>query len=375
MMGKERWVWFAGLVLIIVIGIFFPPEAKSETVIGMIGPMTGEGAQAGTNMRDAVTLGIDEINARGGIKGEKLKLVVVDDEGNPTKSINGNNRLVYNEKAIVVIGSVQSTCTLANMAVTEKAGVPQITSTSTSPAITQKGNKWIFRTAATDAIQAENIVKIAINTLGKRRLAVINVSTDYGRDGTKVLLAICNKMGISPVAVESFTQGDKDFSSQLLKIKEQNPDTLIIWSMYEEAALIAKQVAQMGLKIQLMGGGGLTNSKYVELGGPATYGTIMVQTYHPSSKDPVIAGFTERFQKKFGRLPDPNAAQSYDAIQIVIAALEKAGAKDRSKIRDAIAATHDFKGVTGNIRFDNTGDAPRDMMIIQIGDGKYELYK
>jgi branched-chain amino acid transport system substrate-binding protein len=374
-MGKKRWVGFGGLFLIMVIGIFLVPEAKSETVIGMIGPMTGEGAQSGTNMRDAVALGIDEINARGGIKGEKLKLVVVDDEGNPTKSINGNNRLVHNEKAMVVIGSVQSTCTLANMAVTEKAGVPQITSTSTSPAITQKGNQWIFRTAATDAIQAENIVKIAINNLGKKRLAVINVSTDYGRDGTKVLLAICNKMGISPVAVESFNQGDKDFSSQLLKIKEQNPDTLIIWSMYEEAALIAKQVAQMGLKIQLMGGGGLTNSKYVELGGPATYGTIMCQTYHPSSKDPIITGFTERFQKKFGRLPDPNAAQSYDAIQIVIAALEKAGVKDRSKIRDLIAATNNFKGVTGNITFDNTGDAPRDMMIIQVRDGKYELYK
>jgi branched-chain amino acid transport system substrate-binding protein len=374
-MGKKRWVGFGGLFLIMVIGIFLVPEAKSETVIGMIGPMTGEGAQSGTNMRDAVALGIDEINARGGIKGEKLKLVVVDDEGNPTKSINGNNRLVHNEKAMVVIGSVQSTCTLANMAVTEKAGVPQITSTSTSPAITQKGNQWIFRTAATDAIQAENIVKIAINNLGKKRLAVINVSTDYGRDGTKVLLAICNKMGISPVAVESFNQGDKDFSSQLLKIKEQNPDTLIIWSMYEEAALIAKQVAQMGLKIQLMGGGGLTNSKYVELGGPATYGTIMCQTYHPSSKDPIITGFTERFQKKFGRLPDPNSAQSYDAIQIVIAALEKAGVKDRSKIRDLIAATNNFKGVTGNITFDNTGDAPRDMMIIQVRDGKYELYK
>jgi branched-chain amino acid transport system substrate-binding protein len=101
----------------------------------------------------------------------------------------------------------------------------------------------------------------------------------------------------------------------------------------------------------------------------------MCQTYHPGSKDPIIAGFTERFQKKFGRLPDPNAAQSYDAIEIVLAALEKAGVKDKSKIRDAVAATNNFKGVTGTITFDNTGDAPRNMMIIQIRDGKYELYK
>jgi branched-chain amino acid transport system substrate-binding protein len=374
-MKRKRVVRLAGLVLILMIGIFLVQEAKADAVIGIIGPMTGEGSQSGTNMRDAIALGIDEINARGGIKREKLKMVVVDDEGNPTKSINGNNRLVYKEEAIVVIGSVQSSCTLANMAVTEKAGVPQITSISTSPAITQKGNKWIFRTAATDAIQAENVVNIGLKTLGKKRLGVIYVSTDYGRDASKVLLDICNKLGTPPVAVESFNAGDKDFSSQLLKIKEQNPDTLIIWSMYEEAALIARQAAQMGLKIQLMGGGGLTNSKYVELGGSATHGTIMCQTYHPSSKDPLIAGFTDRFQKKYGRLPDPNAAQSYDAILIVVAALEKAGLKDKSKIRDAIASTRNFKGVTGNIIFDNTGDAPREMMIIQVRDGKYELYR
>jgi len=374
-MKKNEFFKIAGLVLILMTEIVVSQESKADTVIGVIGPMTGEGSQSGTNMRDAIALGIEEINARGGIKGEKLKMVVVDDEGNPTKSINGNNRLVYKEQAIVVIGSVQSSCTLANMAVTEKAGVPQITSISTSPAITQKGNKWIFRTAATDAIQAENVVKIALKTLGKKRLGVVYVSTDYGRDASKILLDICNQLGTPPVAVESFNAGDKDFSSQLLKIKEQNPDTLIIWSMYEEAALIARQVAQMGLKIQLMGGGGLTNSKYVELGGSATHGTIMCQTYHPASKDPIIAGFTDRFQKKYGRLPDPNAAQSYDAITIVVAALGRAGLKDKSKIRDAIASAQNFKGVTGNITFDSTGDAPREMMIIQVRDGKYELYK
>jgi branched-chain amino acid transport system substrate-binding protein len=363
------------LCFVLAAGFTFTPQAKADVTIGVIGPMTGEASQSGTNQRDAVALAIDEANARGGVKGEKLKMVVVDDEGNPTKSINGNNRLVHKEQAVVVIGSVQSSCTLANMAVTEKAGVPQITSISTSPAITQKGNKWIFRTASTDAIQAENVVKMALNALGKKRLAVIYVSTDYGRDASKVLLEICNKLGTPPVAVESFNAGDKDFSGQLLKIKEQNPDTLIIWGMYEEGALIAKQVAQMGLKAQLMGGGGLTNSKYVELGGAATNGTIMCQTYHPSSKDPLIAGFTERFQKKYGRLPDPNTAQTYDAMLIVIAAMEKAGVKDRSKIRDAIASTRNFKGVTGTLTFDATGDAPRDMMMIQVRNLNYELYK
>jgi branched-chain amino acid transport system substrate-binding protein len=353
-------------------------EGKKETreiVIGVLGPMTGSAAQSGTNMRDSVALGIEELNESGAIRGAVLKMVVVDDEGNPTKSISGNKRLVYNENAVAVIGAVHSSCTLANMVVTQEAGVPQITPISTSPQITQKENAWIFRTAATDAIQATNVVNIALNKLGKRRLAVMYVSNDYGRDAYKVLDEVATRMGNPPVASESFNQGDKDFSSQLLNIKKADPDTLIIWSLYEEAALVAKQVKQMGLDFQLMGGGGLTNSKYVELGGAATEGTIMCQTYHPSSKAEHIKSFTERFNKKYGRDPDPNAAQSYDAIMILGQALAKVGVDDRARIRDEIAATKNFKGVTGSISFDATGDSPRDMMVIQIQNGDYGLYE
>ena len=367
------------LFTILIVGLYFITLVgfgigQEEVTIGLLGPMTGTAAQSGNNMRDAVSLGIEEVNESNRLPGITLRMVVVDDEGNPTVSKNGNTRLVYKEKAIVVIGAVHSSCTLANMEVTKEAGVPQITPISTSPEITQKGNKWIFRTAATDAIQAENIVKIALEKLNKKRLAVIYVLDDYGRDATKVLLDVSNRMGYPPVAVESFNPDDKDFSSQLLKIKEKNADTLIIWSLYEPAALIAKQVAQMGLQIQLMGGGGLTNSKYVELGGEATNGTIMCQTYHPSSKEPHIVSFTEKFKEKYGRNPDPNAAQSYDAIMIVVAALEKVGIDDKSKIRDAIASTLNFNGVTGIISFDDTGDAPRDMKVIQIRNGEYELF-
>jgi len=337
MKGK---VMYLVIVLIVGLGLTILSGfgmGEKEIIIGVVGPMTRSAPQAGHNMRDAVALGIDEINKSGKLPGINLKMVVVDDEGNPTKSINGNKRLVYNEKAIVVIGAVHSSCTLANMQVTQEAGIPQITPISTSPAVTQKGNKWIFRTAATDAIQAENIIRIALEKLGKKRLAVIHPLSDYGIDATKVLVDISTKLGYPPVAVESFNVEDKDFS-------------------------------------QLMGGGGLTNSKYVELGGAATNGTIMCQTYHLSSKEPHIVSFTEKFKEKYGRNPDPNAAQSYDAIMIIGAALEKAGVDDESKIRDAIASTSNFNGVTGIISFDDTGDAPREMKVIQIRNGEYELF-
>jgi branched-chain amino acid transport system substrate-binding protein len=374
-MNKVFAVSCALLLLCCLAGYGGGAKEIEEVVIGVVGPMTGAAAQSGNNMRDAVALGIEELNEKGIPGGIRLRMVVVDDEGNPTKSINGNTRLVYNENAKAVIGAVHSSCTLANMVVTQEAGIPQITPISTSPEITEQGNKWIFRTAATDAVQATNIVNIALEKLGKERLAAIYVSNDYGRDGYKVLDKVATEMGRPPVAAESFNRGDKDFSSQLLKIKGANPDTLIIWSLYEEAALIAKQVAQMGLDVQLMGGGGLTNSKYVELGGPATEGTIMCQTYHPSSQEAHVKTFTEKFNSKYGRDPDPNAAQSYDAIMILGQAMRKAGVEDPAAIRDAIAAVESFNGVTGKITFDETGDSPRDMMIIQILGGEYTLYE
>jgi branched-chain amino acid transport system substrate-binding protein len=222
-------------------------------------------------------------------------------------------------------------------------------------------------------VQAENIVKIAVQKLGKKRLAVMYVSNDYGRDGYKVVLDVATKLGVPPVAAETCNQGDLDYSSQLMKIRDANPDVLIIWTMYEEAALIAKQAAASGLKIQLMGSGGLTNNKYVELGGAATEGTIMCQTYHPSSTEPRIAEFTQKYKAKFGQNPDPNAAQTYDAVMLLGAAIEKAG-PDRTKVRDALAATKNYPGVTGIISFDSTGDSPRDMMVIQIRGGEYVLF-
>ncbi len=354
------------------IHLFAAGKAESkEIVIGVIGPMTGPGAQSGSTLKDATSMAIDELNSR--LQGIKLKMVVVDDEGNPTKSISGNTRLVHKEKAFAVIGAVQSSCTLANMEVTKEAGVPQITPISTSPAITQRANPWIFRTAATDAVQAENIVKIAIQKLGKKRIAVMYVSNDYGQDGYKVVLDVATKLGFPPVVTETFNQGDLDYSSQLKKVRSSNPDVLIIWSMYEEAALIAKQAADSGMHVQLMGSGGLTNSKYVELGGAATEGTIMCQTYHPSSKEPRVVEFTKKFRDTFGKDPDPNAAQTYDAVMVLGAAIEKAG-PDKAKLRDALAATKNYPGVTGIISFDKTGDSPRDMMVIQIKNGKYVLF-
>ena len=360
-----------GLSLLILPGFAMD---KKDIVIGVIGPMSLSDAASGISMRDGVALGIDEINKSGKLVGINLKMVVVDDEGNPTKSISGNRRLVYNEKAIAVIGSVASSCTLANMQVTQEAGIPQITSISSSPAITQKGNKWIFRTQITDATRARNLVNTALDVLEKKRIAILYISSDYGIDGTKILVDLLDQKGYPPVAVESFNEGDRDFLSQLIKIKEKDPDTLILWSLYEPGALITKQVAQMGLDVQIMGSGGLTHPKYVELAGEAANGVIVTLTYHPTSKEPHIRNFTEKFQEKYGKIPDHYNAQAYDAVMIIGAALEKVGADDPLKLRDAIASTKNFKGISGTISFDDKGDSEREEMIIQIRNLKYEVF-
>lgn len=366
-------VLIVGLGLIVLSG-FCAEQDQKEIIIGVIGPMTGSSTQTGHEIRDGVAIGIDDINKSGKLKGITLKMVVVDDEGNPTKSINATKRLVSLEKAIVVIGAVHSACTMAGMTITQEAGVPQITPVSTSPEVTNKGNKWIFRTALTDSIQASNVVKIALEKLGKKKIAIMHALSDFGIGGSKVAVDTCNNLGYPPVAVESFIETEKDFSSQLIKIKEKNPDTLIIWALYEPAALIARQAAEMGFEIQIMGGTTLADSMYAKLAGEAANGTILVQTYHPDSKEQNIVSFNKKFKERYGRDPSPHAAVSYDSIMIAGEALEKAGVDDKTKIRDAIASTSNFMGVTGTISFTDTGESPREMKIIIIRNGEYEIF-
>jgi len=378
-MGKVVKVVAAALVLVFVASFAAGCSSpkKDPIKIGIVAPLSGGAAMVGDTQVKGVALAIKQINAAGGIHGREVIYIAEDDEQIPAKSVSAVNKLVYNDKVDAVIGTVNSSATLANMEVTRKAGVPQITPISSNPKITKLGNEWIFRLQASDEHQARAIVDYAINELKIKKPAVIYQSDDYGTGGKDVIVERLKELNVSPVAVEAFAPDAQDMTGQLLKIKNAGADGLFMWTMYAPAALIARQARQIGLDVQLMGGGGLTNPKLVELAGDAAYGLLNTQTFFPDKEgaSPEAAAFIDAYEKEYGMLPDSNAAMSYDSMMILAKAMEAAGPSlDKKKVRDAIAATRDYRGVTGVITIDEYGDANREILIIRVKvGGGYEV--
>lgn len=372
---KRRFV----IAVILMIGIMVltgcSSAEKEELRLGLVSPLTGSGAAYGETQQNAVLLAVKEINDEGGIGGNiPVVLFSEDDEGTPSKSVTVTQKLINQDDIHVMIGALHSTCTIADMKVTEKAGIPQVAPSSTSLSITEQGNQWIFRNAASDRLQTAQLFEYATKELNLKKPAILYEASDYGTGGFNLLKAVAEEQGVEVVAVESFNTGDKDFSVQLTKIKNLDADVLFVWGYYSEGALIARQAEQMGLNIQMMGGTGFASPKFIELGGESTNDFIFSTPFIPSNPDPKVQEFVKKYEEAYGSIPDMNASQAYDATYIIKEAVERAGL-DSEKIRDEIRATDKYPGVSGTTSFDENGEVIKNILIVKIENGAYEILK
>ena len=346
-------------------------------VIGAFGPLSGGAAMVGDTMMKGIELAVKEYNDEGGINGRPIELIKEDDEQNPAKAVSAVNKLVHSDNVLAVIGTVNSSATLASMEVTQEAKIPQITPISSNTSITHLGNPYIFRLQISDENQAGEITRYAINELGFKRIGVMYQNDDFGTGGKDVVVQVLKDAGIEPIAVESFVPDAKDMTSQLLKIQEGDPEAIIMWTMYQQGALIARQVKQLGMDIQLMGGGGLTNQKIIELAGDAVYGLLNTQPFFPdeSKASDKAAEFIANYKEAYGILPDSNAAMAYDSMLTLGEALKNCGDNVTSEeITNQLKQIEGLAGVTGTINIDENGDTPRSVLIVKINDeGKYEV--
>ncbi|MCE5235994.1 MAG: ABC transporter substrate-binding protein [Clostridiaceae bacterium] len=354
-------------------------EVPGEPIlIGVYGPLSGNSAMVGATLVEGVKLAAKQINVAGGIGGRPIELVVEDDAQDPATAVSAVNKLIYSDNVVGVIGTVNSSCTLASMEVSRDAGIPHITPISSGAAITNLGNPWIARVQASDLLQAGAIVKYAVEELGAKRIACLYQSDDYGTGAMEVIVEELAKYGIELVANEAFDANAADVTPQLLNVQKANCDALIMWTMYQQGALIAKQARQLGIEAQLLGGGGLTNAKLYELGGDAVVGVINSQTFFAdkSQATPAAAAFIDAFQAEYGKMPDSNNAMAYDSMMIMAEGLKHAGADlDPAKIMEGILAVENMELATGTITMADNGDAVRDkiLMVRLIGDKQYEL--
>lgn len=341
--------------------------STGETLtIGHFGSLTGSEATFGTSTDQGIRMAFDEVNAKGGVLGKKLNLVTEDDGSQDSQVSVVVNKLINGSNILCLMGEVASSRSLVAAPIAQKAGVPMVTASSTSPKVTQVGN-YIFRTCFIDPFQGTVMSKFARETLKVKKVAILtDNSSDYSKGLTQFFLADWTKNGGQIVSSESYKKGDEDFNSQLTQIKATAPDAVYIPGYYTAVGNIAVQARRLGINVPLMGGDGWDSPKLFDIGGAALDGCYFSNHYSSQSKDPRVVAFVAAYKAKYGAVPDGLGAVAYDAGNIVADAIKRAGSADRTKLRDALANTKNFSGVTGTITIDKDRNAIKPAVVLKI---------
>ncbi len=349
-------------------------ETGDEILVGEYGSLSGSEATFGISTSEGVNLAFAEKNKAGGIKGKKIKLITLDNQGKPEEARAAVQRLVTQDRVVAVIGEVASSRTLAAAPVAQQYKVPMITPSSTNPKVTEVGD-YIFRVCFIDPFQGLVMAKFAHQEIKKHRVAILrDVKSDYSTGLADVFSTEFKKMGGEVVADESYQAGETDFKAQLTQIKGTKPEAIFVPGYYTEVGLIARQARQLGLTVPLLGGDGWDSEKLSELGQDAIKGSYFSNHYTTESTDPVVVDFIKKYREAYkGKTPDGLAALGYDAAKILIEAMERAPEMTPLAIRNEIAKTKDFVGVTGVISIDDKRNATKSAVVVQV-DGKINRF-
>ncbi len=352
-----------------------PTSSYSQTIkIGEVGSMTGSEATFGMSTHQGIELAIKEKNAKGGVKGKKLELITVDNQGKPEEAAIGTTKLITQDKVIAVLGEVASSRSLAMAPIAQKNKIPMISPSSTNPKVTTIGD-YIFRVCFIDPFQGEVMAKFAADTLKVKKVAILrDVKSDYSLGLSDYFKAAFVKGGGEILVDQTYSSGDVDFNSQLTSIRSKKPEAIFIPGYYTEVGLIAKQARKLGIKVPLLGGDGWDSTKLYEIGGKALNNGYFSNHYSKDDQSPSVQTFVKNYEAAYKATPDGLAAMGYDAALVLIAAMEKTKNLTPKEIRDAIANTKDFSAVTGKISIDDKRNASKPAVVLEIKDGKF-LYK
>lgn len=357
-----RLILAAGLILVTAC----TKKNTNEIVIGHFGSMTGSEATFGQSTDEGIRLAIDEANAAGGIKGKKLKLITMDDQGKPEEAASVATRLIEQEKVVALLGEVASSRSLAVAPIAQARKIPMLTPSSTNPKVTEVGD-FIFRACFIDPFQGTVMAKFAYENLKVKKVAILrDVKSDYSMGLADFFMAKFKELGGIIVADLSYQSQDVDFKAQLTQIKSKNPEALFIPGYYTEVGLIARQARELGIKAPLMGGDGWDSPKLSEIGKEAVEGGYFSNHYSTESKEPAAVEFMSKFKAKFNKQPDGLSSVAYDATRMLIQAISNTTEVTPQAIRDQLALIKEFKGATGKISIDANRNAVKSAVVVQV---------
>jgi branched-chain amino acid transport system substrate-binding protein len=343
-----------------------------ETIkVGEFASLTGKEATYGQAAHRGTVLAIEEVNASGGVLGRKLELVAEDNQSKAGESATIAKKLISRDKVIAVLGEIVSSRSLEAAPICQNAKIPMISPGSSAAELTAKGN-YIFRACFIDPFEGTVMAKFAKQTLKAQRVAVLSSTSSAQSVGlAKYFRERFTADGGRVVAEQKYNEGDKDFRAQLTAIKAANIDGVFVPGYYAEAALICKQARDLGLDVPLFGIDGWESPQLVEIGGKAVEGCYFVTHFSPDNKAPAVAAFARKYQQRWGVECDTLAALGYDSVQLLVDGLKRAGTTDGPKLRDAIAATKNFKAVTGTISFDEQRNPTKSAVVLQVKNGDF----
>ena len=345
-------------------------STSGEILVGMYGSLTGDGASFGQSSVEGAQLAVEEINNGGGVLGgRRIRLLVEDDQSRPEEASNAVTKLITQDRVVAVLGEVASRRTLAAAPVSQKYQIPMISPASTNERVTQVGD-YIFRVCFIDPFQGEVLAKFAYNDLKARTVAVLkDVSQDYSVGLTDAVQKTFTALGGKVLEPVSYSSGDADFRAILTQVRAQKPDAIFATGYYPEAAIIARQARELGMKMPILGGDGWVGDA-LKNGREALANTFISNHYSGDNPDPVVQNFRNAYRAKFNREPDSIAALGYDSAKVLADSINRAKATDGPSLRAAIAAA-DVAGVTGRLRMNanRNVDKPAVIQELQFADG------
>lgn len=336
--------------------------------VGMITPLSGDVKTYGESVKNAYELAIEEANKAGKVN---ITTVVTDSKGDATEGVNAATKLINQDKVKAIFGPVISRVAIGVSDIVNTNKIVMITPTGTAPKVTVDNGKrkeYIFRSCFIDPFQGQVMAKFGLNTVKAKNASIVyDISNDYSKGLAETFKAAFEQGGGKVVNMESYGKDDVDFSAILTKVGSNSPDVLFLPDYYNKVSLIGRQAKEKGVKATLLGVDGWDSA---ELDTKAMEGGYFSNHYSAEDQRPEVQEWIKKYQAKFGKAPDALGTLAYDAANLLVEAIVKAGSDDPTKIRDAMANIKDFKAVTGTLSFDKDGNPIKSAVVLQIKDGK-----
>ena len=365
-------IWISTTVLILITFVLTLGCTKKgkEIKIGSVLPLTGGAGKYGEDAKLGIELALEERNLEGGINGKPIKVIFEDDQTIPQQTVTAFNKLIKVDKVAVVIGAMTSSSALAIAPIAEQLKVVLLSPSASTPNLTNAGD-FIFRNELSDAYGGTAQAILTWKQLGIKSTAILYINNDYGIGVKNAFIKTYNELGGQVIGSESFEADAQDFRTQLIRIRQKNPEALFMVA-YKESILILRQIKELNLKFKILSTPVFEDQEILEKSGKSAEGVVYVYYggFDAQSNNEVVSRFVNSFRKKYNRESGYYSALAYDAMNIIIFAIQKSGARSE-EIKNALYTIKDFPGVTGITNFDENGDVTKPVILKTVDNGKF----